>query len=162
MLTRRLVPLLAALVAVTTIAACSSSSTSNNDDTTTTRPPSMATPLIGAAIAPPIPVPATDGRTHLAYELTLTNTLPGNATVNSLSARAGDRNLLTLSGDNLKYWMRTLGNSAVPTNVIGPGQSAIVWLDVVLDNGAQPPTDITHSVDLECAPNRYPAWFLPS
>lgn len=148
MLTRRLVPLLAVLTAVATIAACSSSSTTSKDETTASNPPPMATPLIGSALASPIPVPATDGRTHLAYELTLTNTLGGNATLNSLSAQAGDRNLLTLSGDNLKYWTRTLGNSAVPTNVIGPGQTAIVWLDVVLDNGAQPPTDITHSVDL--------------
>ena len=32
-------------------------------------------PLIGSAVAAPVPVPATDGRTHLAYELQLTNAL---------------------------------------------------------------------------------------
>jgi Peptidase family M23 len=147
-------PLLVAttiLTAVLTVSACSSASTPSNETTTTSTPPPMATPLIGSVIAAPIPVPATDGRTHLAYELTLTNTLSGNTTVNALTARAGDKNLLSLSGDNLKYWTRALGNSGTPTNVIGPGQSAIVWLDVVLDNGATPPTEITHSVDLTVA-----------
>ena len=37
------------------------------------------TPLIGTSTAEPIPVPATDGKTHLAYELLLTNTMPGTS-----------------------------------------------------------------------------------
>ena len=110
----------------------------------------MATPLIGAAIAEPVPVPATDGRTHLAYELQLTNALGGNATLDSLTVSAGDRKLLTLSGDNLTYWTRALGNPT-PTNVLGPGQTGIVWLDVAVDGGAQVPTDLTHSVHVKVA-----------
>ena len=37
--------------------------------------PSVVTPLLASVIAPPIPVPATDGKVHLAYELLLTNVL---------------------------------------------------------------------------------------
>ncbi|BBZ01303.1 peptidase M23 [Mycolicibacterium chitae] len=145
----RLLPLSAALLTAATVAACGGSSPAPESETATpTVPPAVATPLVGSAVAEPIPVAATDGRTHLVYELLLTNTLSGNATLNSLTARAGDRNLLTLAGDNLKYWTRALGNNDVPTNVLAPGQSAIVWLDVVIDGGAAPPTDITHSVDL--------------
>ena len=33
--------------------------------------PSVVTPLLASVIAPPIPVPATDGKVHLAYELLL-------------------------------------------------------------------------------------------
>lgn len=117
----------------------------------------MLTPLIGSAVADPVATPATDGRTHLAYELVLTNTLSGAATMTSLTVKAGDRNLATLTGDNLKYWTRALGAPATPTNVVGPGQSVIVWLDVVIDNangaegGAELPSEITHSVDLTVA-----------
>ena len=35
--------------------------------------------------------------------------------------------------------------------MLGPGQTAIVWLDVVVDGGAQMPTDLTHSVHLKVA-----------
>ncbi len=147
---RPLLVLAAILTALTLVSACSKASTPEAETTTSTPPP-MATPLIGSTIAEPIPVPTTDGRTHLAYELTLTNVLGGNATLNSLTAKSGDKNLLTLSGDNLKYWTRILGNSATPTTVIGPAQTAIVWLDVVVDNGAPIPTQITHSVDLTVA-----------
>ena len=135
--------------AVLLLAGCSSQSTPA--PTTTPGPPPAATALIGSALAEPVPVPATDGRTHLAYELLLTNTLGGNATLRSLTVAAGDRQLLTLSGDNVKYWIRALGNPAAPTNVIGPGQSVIVWLDVAIDGGAQVPADLTHSVVLTVA-----------
>jgi len=111
----------------------------------------MVTPLIGSPVAEPVAAPATDGRTHLAYELMLTNTLPSPVTMNALTAKSGDRNLATLTGGNLKYWTRALGNSATPTNVVAPGQSVVVWLDIPVDNGAEIPTEITHSVDLTVA-----------
>ena len=145
----RLPKILAGLVAAVALVGCSSGSTPS--PSTAPGPPPAATPLIGSALADPVAVPATDGRTHLAYELMLPNTLGGNATLRSLTVAAGDRKLLTLSGDNLKYWTRVLGNPATATNVIGPGQSAIVWLDVAVDGGSQVPTDISHSVALTVA-----------
>jgi hypothetical protein len=135
-------PALAAAVAV--LAGCSSS---QPQTTPTSTPPAAVTPIVAAVIADPVPMPATDGRTHLAYELALTNAQPGTATLTSLSVRSGDKNLLTLSGDNLKYWTRVIGNHT-PTNVIGPGQTAIVWLDLIIDNAAQVPTELVHAIDL--------------
>jgi Peptidase family M23 len=131
------------------IAGCGGATTRSDEqpEQTTTSPPPMATPLIGSVLADPVPVQGTDGRTHLAYEVQLTNVLSGNATLDSLTVSAGDRQLLTLAGPNLKYWTRTLGNSATPNNVIGPGQSALVWIDLVVDNAAVP-TDLAHSVKL--------------
>jgi hypothetical protein len=150
-LSRRLLAVTASLVAVAGAVSCSSGSTPSQSDPTTSAPPPMATPLVGSVLAPPVPVPATDGRTHLVYEVLLTNALGGPATLNSLTAKAGDQNLLTLSGDNLKYWTRTLGDVAKPTSVIPPGGTAIVWLDVTVDNGVEPPTDITHTVNVTVA-----------
>ena len=52
-------------------------------------------------------MPATDGSTHLAYELLLTNVLDQDVTLTSVSVLgADDRHLLTLSGDSLAYWTR--------------------------------------------------------
>lgn len=146
---RGLKSLLTTLAAALLVTACSSGPARTPD--VTPGPPPMLTPLIGAALAEPVPVPSTDGRTHLAYELQLTNTLSGTVTLQSLTAVSGDRRLLTLTGDNLKYWTRALGNTAVATNVLGPGQSALVWLDVALDGGAEVPTGLTHSIRLSVA-----------
>lgn len=118
---------------------------------TSTAPAPMVTPLIGSAVADPVPVPATDGRVHLAYELTLTNTLPSPVTITSLSARSGDQTLATLRGDNLKFWTRAFGGATTPTNKVEAGQSVTVWMDVALDSGAEPPTELTHSADLTVA-----------
>jgi hypothetical protein len=138
-----LVPALA-----TALTACSSATSTQSGTTTATTPPAAATPVIGSVIADPVPVPMTDGRTHLAYELMLTNTMGANVTLTSLSALAGDRKLLTLSGDNLKYWTRVAGNGITPANVLGPGQSAYVWLDVIADDPAHLPDHISHAIGI--------------
>ena len=46
------------------------------------------TPLLASVIAAPIPVPATDGKVHLAYELQLTNVLDQELTLTSVDVRA--------------------------------------------------------------------------
>lgn len=138
-------------VLVLTLAGCSSAETPQSESPTTTTPPPVVTPVVGSVLAEPVPVAATDGRTHLAYELMLTNTSPGVVTLNSLSTATGDRKLLTLSGDSLKYWTRAVGNSAVGTNVLGPGQSAYVWLDVIADDPTQVPTELTHELGITVA-----------
>ena len=148
-LCRSLPAVTAALTLAASVGACSSDPAP--PPATVEGPAPMLTPLIGSPVADPIAAPATDGRTHLAYELLLTNTLAGAATMRSLTVKSGDRDLATLDGDNLKYWTRALGNSATPTNVVGPGQSVVVWLDVVVDNGTELPSEITHSVDLTVA-----------
>ena len=113
------------------------------------------TPVVGSALAPPIAVPGTDGRVHLAYELQLTNTLAQEVTLTSVAAVAGDKTLLTLSGDGLAYWTRVLG-STTPTVKLGPAQTAVVWLDVAVDEAASVPTDITHTIGMTVPPPQPP------
>jgi hypothetical protein len=137
------------------VAACSSSTEppaqSAEPSPTASAPvePATATPLLAEVLSPPIPVPATDGKVHLAYELQLTNALGQDVTVSSVTVKAGDKTLLTLTGDRLPYWMRTLGGTE-PTSKMGPGQSAVVWLDVVIDgsNDSTPavPQELSHTV----------------
>ncbi|MBB5163389.1 M23 family metallopeptidase [Mycobacterium sp. AZCC_0083] len=129
------------------VAGCSSSaeppaqSAEQSPAPSTAVEPAAATPLLAEVLSPPIPVPATDGKVHLAYELQLTNALGQDVTVSSVAVKAGDKTLLSLAGDRLPYWMRTLGGTE-PTSKLGPGQSAVVWLDVVIDG----PTDSTPAV----------------
>ncbi|HEX2212187.1 MAG TPA: M23 family peptidase, partial [Mycobacterium sp.] len=92
--------------------------------------PSVATPLVAEAVAEPVAVPATDGKTHLAYEILLTNVLAEDVTLTSVAVLDRDVAVLDLAGDRLAHWTRVLGNPA-PTTRIGPAQSAVVWLDVV-------------------------------
>ena len=105
----------------------------------------MATPVLASVLAAPVPVPATDGRVHLAYESVLTNVLAQEVTLTSLIVLDRDVTLLNLSGDQLAYWTRIIGTPD-PTTKIGPAQTAVVWLDVALDKGATVPSQLMHAV----------------
>jgi peptidase M23-like protein len=94
------------------------------------------TPVIASVVSAPVPVPATDGKDHLAYELLLTNVLSQDVELTSLAVTAGDKTLMTLSGNGLAYWTRVMGLPATATTKLGPGQAANVWLDVAI---ARPP-----------------------
>jgi hypothetical protein len=120
--------------------------------TSTAQPPVAATPVLASVVAPPVPVHATDGKTHLAYELQLINSMGFDVTLNSVQVNSGGHTLLSLGGDRLAYWTRILGaNPPTPTTTLGPAQAGIVWLDVVVDEGAPPPTDLTHTIEVKLA-----------
>jgi hypothetical protein len=143
----------AAVLGVTamTVAGCSSTQSSAPSTSAPAAPPDIpvaVTPVLATVVSAPVPAPATDGKTHLAYELQLTNTLGQEVTLTSLAVHAGDRTLLTLAGDQLGYWTRALG-SQTPTTKLGPGQAGVVWLDVAIDKSAQVPTDLTHTISVE-------------
>jgi hypothetical protein len=61
-------------------------------------------------LTPPAPVVGTDGRRHLAYELTLENNTGTRAEVESVAVRAkGGRTLLRLVGAQLPAVMQNFG-----------------------------------------------------
>jgi peptidase M23-like protein len=148
------------------IVSCTSPTETSSAPTTSTtttaapdRGPSVVTPLLASVLAAPIPVPATDGKVHLAYELQLTNVLNQELTLTSVDVRATDRSLLNLTGDRLAYWTRVMGNPSATTK-LGPAQSAAVWLDVALDPGATVPSELEHAVGISIAkpqPPLFPA-----
>jgi hypothetical protein len=154
---------LAILGAAALVAACGTSTESPTQSTAASGPtestPATAgaagaaqfTPVLVSVVAAPVPVPTTDGKVHLAYELQLTNALGGDVTLKSLSVKAGDDELLTLAGEGLAYWTRALGGGQTPTATLGPGQAGIVWLDVVLDAQATVPTELSHTIVVDVA-----------
>ncbi len=112
--------------------------------------PAAVTPVVGSVIAVPMPVTGTDGKIHLAYELLLTNAISQEVTLTSVAAMAGGKPLLTLSGDQLTNSTRRLGNPA-PTATLRPSETALVWLDVAIDESAPIPSDISHTVGISVA-----------
>lgn len=109
--------------------------------------PSVATPLLASVLSAPIPVPASDGNIHLVYELQVTNALSQEVTLTSVTVLDRDVALLNLSAEQLPYWTRIIG-SPTPTRKVGPAQSAVVWLDVVLDKDTAVPENLMHAVGI--------------
>ncbi len=158
---RRSVRIAAAFAVLTVVAAACSPSEAPSGSTPSSEPastsatsaaspvptpsagPAVATPVVADVVAAPVPVPGTDGKVHLAYELKLTNILDQEVTLTSVGVRAGDQTLLDLSGDRLPYWTRIIGSPS-PTAKLGPAQTAIVWLDVALAKDAAIPTELVH------------------
>jgi hypothetical protein len=143
----------AAAAAVASVVALTSCSTPNNTapstESSAAATPSVAapiiTPVLAEVLAAPIPVPATDGRVHLAYELLLTNVSNRPVTIDSLSVDTADRPLLTLAGDQLAYWTRLAGGHQ-PTTIIGAGQLAKIWIDVGIGTKDVVPQHLSHTI----------------
>jgi Peptidase family M23 len=144
--------LLAALIVSCTNSAetPSTPTTSTSNSAVGERGPTVLTPLLASVVAAPIPVPATDGKVHLAYELQLTNALNQDLTLTSVDVLTGDRSVLKLAGDRLAYWTRAMGNPTAATK-LGPGQAAAVWLDVTLEKGATVPAQLEHAIGISLA-----------
>jgi len=109
--------------------------------------PPVVTPLIAEVVSAPIPVPATDGKVHLAYELRLTNVLSHDVTITGATVLDRDVALASLKGDQLSSLTRILG-TATPATILGPAQTAVIWLDVALEQGGATPTALTHAISL--------------
>ena len=156
--TRTIAAVLGALTL--TVASCSSSTQSSQETTPSpsTTPaaaptpepqdvPVAVTPVLASVVAAPVPVLATDGKIHLAYELQLTNAMTQDVTITSVKVLARDQTLFTLAGDQVGDWTRVIGTQT-PSTKLGPGQSGIVWLDVALDKSAPIPADLIHTIGI--------------
>jgi len=106
------------------------------------------TPMVASVAAAPIPYPATDGAWHLAYELTLTNALSQVAHLEGVEVLGDGESLLRLEGDELDSWIRTFSQGNGVRDLNG-GESAFVWLDVVVASEEDVPAVLEHRLDLE-------------
>jgi hypothetical protein len=134
-----------------TVASCASTTENSQQPTQSPSPTPVAapavTPILASVVAAPVPVPATDGKIHLAYELQLTNVMAQDVTLTSVAAVGNGQTLLRLTGDEIGHWTRIIGTST-PTTKLGPGQTGIVWLDVALDKSAGVPRDLVHTIGI--------------
>ena len=95
------------------------------------------TPINTTVVAAPDPVVASDGRTHLVYEIALQNREPLRVEVQSLAVRAHGRTLLSLRGAQLSAVVSTASSSLVGN------EGATVWLDVPVSR-SQIPRKLEH------------------
>ncbi|WP_439590761.1 M23 family metallopeptidase [Microbacterium sp.] len=114
------------------------------------------TPVLAQTLAVPRGLPTSDGRVHVAYELLLSNVTTQTATVEQIDVvdESGD-SVATLDGDEVTGWMHVSGTTA-PGRVIGPGQNALVWLDVVVDSMDALPSRLTHDITFAFEPGAPP------
>jgi hypothetical protein len=129
-------------------------------------PQGKQTPLLMRVLDPPQPVKGTDGKYHLVYELVLTNSSPGTATVESvktMDAKSGEV-VGTLAGAELAARTALLGDvSGQTSEQVGSGRVALVFLDVTFDDLRDVPKAIEHrlkaSFDIPAgfASNLFPA-----
>jgi hypothetical protein len=111
---------------------------------------SVFTPVAASVLAAPIPVPATDGQVHLAYELQVTNILSSPATINAVEVLGDGRSLLRLEGDALSEWTKPFGGDPGDRE-LGAGQGGLIWLDVVLAPTDPVPARLEHRLDVQFA-----------
>jgi hypothetical protein len=112
-------------------------------------------PVVVSVTNPPIPTPATDGRTHLAYELLLINASSSPATIESVESSADGITLQQLSGDELTSDYRAVGTGDA-TGIIPGGGSAMIWMDAAVASAEAVPAAIEHTVTV-----RMPEAHLP-
>ncbi|MFF7388480.1 M23 family metallopeptidase [Streptomyces scabiei] len=126
----------------------------------TPAPGAEFTPLTAAVLTKPTPFVATDGKTHISYELLTTSSLPSSTPlrldrVDVRDART-DRVVGSLSGQALADAANPVGDplpgadgytpappGPTPT-VIQGSQQWIIWLDLILERGQRVPKVLEH------------------
>jgi hypothetical protein len=105
------------------------------------------TPLFVTVLTPPAPVVGSDGRQHLAYELTLENNTGARAEVDSVAVRArGAGVLLRIAGAQLPAVMQNFG--FVQTSAFAASEGGRMWLDVTLPRGRRLPRALVHRLSV--------------
>jgi Peptidase family M23 len=115
------------------------------------RPSSAAgdvlTPIVGSVPFAPVPFAGSDGKTHLVYELALTNFTDGNTTLGGLRVLDAESGSVVAKMDAAQLSQRMqLAGSRENADRIGPSQAATVFIHLALDKGAAVPAKLTHEV----------------
>ncbi len=142
--------------------ACSSDSgsteePSTNGQMTEVRLPAFVKDLSSLRLstgAPPVPFPATDGRTHLSYELYMTNRMNEPVTVTSVKVVDADdptKVVDDLSGQSLDQRMTLDRTPQIETTTLAPNESGIVYIDASVPTAGDVPAVLQHVVQTQRA-----------
>jgi hypothetical protein len=137
-LPRKIIPILAMLLALPTIARSQSE---------------RITPVMLAVQDTPIPFSGSDGRTHLVYELWLKNFSSGNVVVEKVEILGDGKLLQTLDASEIATRLQPAGFRE-PTSSMSPSTEALLFIHVVMPAGQTSPQKLTHRLQLraEAAP----------
>jgi biotin carboxyl carrier protein len=120
------------------------------------------TPLVASGLtADARPFPATDGKTHLTYELVLTNASATEATLQKVAVvdpADPSHTLAAFEGADLLARLRTPGAARVSAPTVQAGQTRLLLIDFALDPAVKTPSRLMHSLALlgTPAPSREP------
>jgi len=103
------------------------------------------TPLLLKVHAPPIPFAGSDGRTHLVYELWMTNFSNGNATIEQVEVLGDGSVVQALSAAEIATRLQLAGQRE-PTGTMPAGTVALLFVHVMLPEGSVTPKMLTHRV----------------
>lgn len=111
------------------------------------------TPLLLSVPDAPIPFTGSDGRTHLVYELWMTNFSSGEATVEQVEVLGGDATLATLDAAAIATRLQPAGRRDASAT-IAAGGTALLFIHLTLPDGAPVPVELTHRLraDVAAAP----------
>ncbi|MET0451086.1 MAG: M23 family metallopeptidase [Mycobacterium sp.] len=109
------------------------------------------TPLLASVPFPPVPFAGSDGKTHMVYELAVTNFTNARMTVDELKVLDGQSGaeIGVLDADELKDRVQPAGTRD-GADRIEPGQAATIFIHLVVDAGAAP-ASVVHEVTVTSA-----------
>jgi hypothetical protein len=108
--------------------------------------PELQTPILLSVQDAPVPFTGSDARTHLVYELWLTNFSSAEATIEQVQVLGdGGAILQDLQPAQIARQLQPAGQRD-STATLAKGTQALLFLNIILDPGAKPPTHITHRV----------------
>lgn len=98
------------------------------------------TPLVQSVMSQPRWFEDSNGRTHIAYELTLTNGFPVPLKVTSVGVRDVERQrtITTLSGPELTASMTLMASPTEPATTVPGSGVGVVWFDIVMPDRRLP------------------------
>lgn len=108
------------------------------------------TPLLLAVHDAPVPFTGSDGRTHLVYELWMTNFSSSNLTIQRAEVFGDGRLLEKLDSAAVAGRLQPAG-SRKSEATLGPGQQALLFLHVTLAPGAAVPRKLSHTIQLNAS-----------
>ena len=118
----------------------------------TGRAETLLTPVTESVPFPPRWYRGDDGRTHMQYELMLTNTVPLSVDVTSVEVRGGGRRIDTLSGERLEAAMTFLGSESGPPVELPAATVGVVWVDLDFASRRAIPMRVKHRLTIDVGP----------
>lgn len=103
------------------------------------------TPLLLAVHDAPIPFAGSDGRTHLVYELWITNFSSGEARVERVDVLGDGKGLATLDAASVAGRLQPAGRRDATATIPASGVS-LLFIHVVLPPGTSSPSKVSHVV----------------
>jgi hypothetical protein len=108
------------------------------------------TPLLLAVHDAPMPFRGSDGRTHLVYELWITNFSSGETTVQHVDVLGDGKPLSAIDAAAVAMRLQPAGRRDASAT-IAPSGTSLLFVHVTLGDGAQPPAKLSHVVHANVA-----------